>query len=253
MFTGRDALSTVEQAISKARSDERSLEAALRSAIEEVAQHRRDEAEGFRALARARLDELMRAKVLGDLDAAERQALAMLEKRRNELDELAKRRDKGQVLLDQAEAEKRERDQELAHALEVVDELTEKTAERIKGDAPWHAAKAAVDDAEEIAENAEEKASMAEAALAEKGKPYADDPLFIYLWTKRHAQAGDRSGSFVRFFDRQVARLIGYYDARANYAMLNEIPVRLREHATNKRNDVEAAKRKVAEIERKAL
>jgi hypothetical protein len=253
MFTGRDALSTVEHAISKARAGERNLEAALRSAVDEVAEHRREEAEGFRALARARLDELMRARVIGNLDAAETQALAMLEKRRREIDELSKRRDKHQATLDQAEAVKHERDQELADALEALDELKEKTAERIKGDARWHAAKAEVDDAEEIAENAEEKASTAEADLAQKGKPYAEDPLFIYLWTKKHAQAEDKSGSFVRFFDQQVARFIGYYDARANYAMLNEIPARLREHAKNKRNDVEATKRKAAEIEREAL
>jgi hypothetical protein len=253
MFTGRDALSTVEHAISKARSDERSLEAALRSAIDEVAQHRREEAEGFRALARARLDDLMRAKVIGDLDTAETQALAMLEKRRREIDELSKQRDKCQAALDQTEALKHERDQELADALEALDELKDEAQERIKGDARWHVAKAAVDDAEEIAENAEEKASTAETDLSEKGKPYAQDPVFIYLWSKKHAQAEDKSGSFVRFFDRMVARYIGYYDARANYAMLNEIPARLREHAKNKRNDVEAAKRKVAEIEREAL
>ena len=79
---------------------------------------------------------------------------------------------------------------------------------------------------------------------AAKGKPYENDPLFMYLWTKKHGQAEDRSGAFVRFFDRKVARLVGYSDARANYAMLQEIPARLREHAKNKQADVEAAKRK---------
>src|SRR5215210_659033 len=103
MFTGRDALSSVEQAISQSRTDERGLEAALRSAIEDAAQLRREEAEGFRALARVRLDVLMREQVIGDLDAAEKQALAMLESRRRELDELARRRDKCQAALERAE------------------------------------------------------------------------------------------------------------------------------------------------------
>src|SRR5688572_10810584 len=123
MFTGRDALSSVEQAISKSRKDERNLEAALRSAIEEAAQLRREEAEGFRALARARLDVLMREKLIGELDAAEKQALAMLENRRRELDELVRRRDKCQAALDRAEAVKHDRDQELADALQDVDAL----------------------------------------------------------------------------------------------------------------------------------
>ena len=57
----------------------------------------------------------------------------------------------------------------------------------------------------------------------------------------------------MRFFDRKVARLVGYRDARANYAMLQEIPLRLREHAKNKQSDVETAKAHVAEVERQAL
>ena len=220
MFTGRDALSTVEQAISKARTDERGLDAALRSAIEEAAHHRSEEAEGFRTLARVRLDELVREKVIGDLDAAERQALAMLENHKRQIEGLAAQRDQCQAALDRAEERKHDRDQELADALEDLDELEDKTAERLKGDARWHDAKEVVDDAQEIAANADEKAELTETDLGEKGKPYVNDPLFIYLWTKKHAQAEDRSGTFVRFFDRKVARLIGYSEARANYAML---------------------------------
>jgi hypothetical protein len=253
MFTGRDALSSVEQAISRARDDERGLDAALRSAAEESAEFRRKEAEGFRALARVRLDALMREKVIGDLDAAERQALKMLEGYRRQLEDLARRHDALKAALDRAEAAKHDRDQELADALEDVDELKDRTFERVKGEKRWHIARAVVDDAEEIAENADEKANLAESDLAEKGKPYLNDPLFIYLWTKKHAQSEDRSGTFARFFDRKVARLIGYSGARANYAMLNEIPARLREHAKNKENDVDEAKRKVAVIEREAL
>ena len=253
MFTGRDALSTVEHAISKARNDERGLDAALRSATDEAVQHKSEEAEGFRTLARVRLDELVREKVIGDLDAAERQALAMLENHKRKIEELAKRRDQCQATLDRAEERKHDRDQELADALEDLDEIEDKTAEGLKGDARWHEAKEVVDDAQEIAANADEKAELAEADLGEKGKPYVNDPLFIYLWTKRHAQAKDRSGAFVRFFDRKVARLIGYSSARANYAMLQEIPVRLREHAKIKEADLDEAKRKLAVVERDAL
>lgn len=253
MYTGRDALSSVEQAISQARDNERGLDAALRSAAEESAQFKREEADGFRALAQVRLDALVREKVIGDLDAAERQALAMLENSKRQIEDLARRRDQCQAALDKAEAVKHDRDQDLADALEVKDALEDKTAERVKGDVAWHRAKASVDAAEEIADNADEKAKQAETDLADKGKPYIDDPLFLYLWKKRYAQAEDRSGPFVRFFDAKIARLVGYSGARANYAMLNEIPARLREHAKNKENDVEEAKRKVAVIEREAL
>ena len=253
MLTGREALFSIEQAISRVRADEGRLDAALRSAMDEAARLRREEANGFRVLARVRLDAMMREQVIGALDADERRALAMIENHVKELDALARRRAEQQAALDKAEAAKHDCDQDLADALEALDEQRHRTAERIQSDASWRAAKSAVETAEKIAANADEKASQAEADLAAKGKPYEDDPLFIYLWRKKHGQADDRSGLFVRFFDRKVAGLVGYREARANYAMLQEIPLRLREHAKNKQSDVETAKARVAEVERQAL
>jgi hypothetical protein len=75
----------------------------------------------------------------------------------------------------------------------------------------------------------------------------------MYLWRKKHGQPEDTSGRLVRLVDRKIARLINYQDARANYAMLQEIPARLREHAKNKQNDVEVERQRVTDIERKAL
>jgi vacuolar-type H+-ATPase subunit I/STV1 len=123
MFTGRDALFSVEQAISHVRSDESRLDAALRSAIDEAARLRGEEAEGFRVLARIKLDAMMRDRVIENLDATERRVLAMLENHRRQIEELARRRDAAQAALDQAEATKHERDQDLANALEKLGAL----------------------------------------------------------------------------------------------------------------------------------
>ena len=75
----------------------------------------------------------------------------------------------------------------------------------------------------------------------------------MYLWKKNAGQAGDTSGSLVRLFDRIVERSLGYRDARAKYTMLREIPVRLREHATNKEHDIDTAKAQIAALERQSL
>ncbi len=253
MVTGRDALFSVEQAISRVRADEDRLDTALRSAIDEAARLRREEAEGFRVLARVKLDAMVSDQVIGDLDASERRAFAMIDSHRQAVEALVRRRGEAQATLDKAEADKHDRDQTLADALEALDEQRHRTAERIKPDAAWQAAKAAVEAAAKIAANADEKASLAETDLTAKRQPYEADPLFMYLWNKRHGQAEDRSGNFVRFFDRRIARLVGYQDARANYAMLREIPTRLREHAKGKQDDVAAAREQVTAIERKAL
>jgi len=253
MLTGRDALFSIEQAIGRARADESQLDAALRSAIDEAARLRQEEAEGFRALARVKLGALTSERVIGDLDATERRALELLEDHRRQLEDLSQRRDATQGDLDEAEQDKHGRDQGLADALEALEEQRHRSAERVRSDADWKAAQAALAEVNAVAENADKKASLAEADLATKRKPYEDDPLFMYLWNKKHGQAEDASSSPVKFFDRKVARLIGYGDARANFAMLQEIPARLREHAKNKLRDVDAASQRVAAIERRAL
>ena len=84
MITGREALFSIEQAISRVRADEGRLDAALRSAMNEAARLRREEANGFRVLARVRLDAMMREQVIGALDADERRALAMIENHHQE-------------------------------------------------------------------------------------------------------------------------------------------------------------------------
>jgi hypothetical protein len=253
MFSGRDALVSIEQAIGGARTSEGRLDAALQSAIDEAGRLRRQETEGFRALAQARLDLIMRDQTVGDLDAAEQRALELIEHHRQEIEGLARRRDITQVALQKAESTKHERDQILASALEVLDEQRHRTDDRLKSDKALIAARADVDFAESVAANADEKASFTEADLAAKRQPYEGDPIFMYLWNKKHGQAEDTSGSFVKFFDRKLARLVGYRDARANYAMLQEIPLRLREHAASKKADVAASEQRVAEIVRQAL
>ncbi|KAA5602653.1 hypothetical protein F1193_03990 [Blastochloris sulfoviridis] len=253
MISGRDAMMTVEQAISRARTDEGQYDVALRAAMEQAAILRRTEAEGFRSLARIRLDAAIRENVIGSLDASERAALAMIDEHRRRLEALAGQRDEAQRALEQAEGEKHRVDQILAEALDRLEDLQQATAERMRSDKAWQSAKARLDAAREVAGKAEEKAAQTEADLSAKRKPYEDDPLFMYLWRRRHGQSEDTSGSLVRSIDRWVADLVGYRDARANFVMLQEIPLRLREHADGKRREFEAVEQTVGQIERAAL
>ena len=81
-----------------------------------------------------------------------------------------------------------------------------------------------------VIRSAEEKATQAAADREEKRRPYEADPLFMYLWRRRFGTRDYRAGNLVRYLDRKVAHLIGYEAARVNYAMLMELPERLREH-----------------------
>src|SRR5262245_7055793 len=121
MLTGRETLFSVERAISQARSEEGRLDAALRSAMEEAARLRQEEAGGFRALARVRLDTMVRDRVIDGLDATERRALDMIERHRQEIEGLAQRRVKAQSALDRAEADKHDRNEKLAEAIDALE------------------------------------------------------------------------------------------------------------------------------------
>ena len=252
-FTGNDALLSVERAISSTRTYEGQLDTALRSAMDEASRLRREEFDGFRALARFKLDGLIREKVITDIDGAEQHALSMIENYRRVLEDLSRRRDEAQARLTEAEAQKHKRSQELAQVLEALDKLRRRTADRIKDDPAWQAAQTAAEGVRKIAANADKKASLSEKDLEEKRRPYENDPLFMYLWKKKHGDATDKSSNLVRYLDGMVARLIDYASARINYGMLCEIPVRLREHANEIQRDAEASQERVVILERKAL
>src|SRR5690606_29791209 len=57
----------------------------------------------------------------------------------------------------------------------------------------------------------------------------------------------------VAMLDRWVAGLVRYPEARPNFVMLNEIPLRLREHAEHQQQKAEAAVAEVMALEEQAI
>jgi hypothetical protein len=182
MISGREALSSIEQAILKARSEESRLIALLQSATDETARLRAQQAEDFKALATVRLDSLARDEVVRQLDIAERRALELLDRRRAALADAGTRRSKAIEAASTAEAEYSAAGAAVEAAAERIDELVAKVEGKIKGDPAWLAKRERVARAEEIAKAGADKAAQAEADRESKGKPYENDPLFMYLW-----------------------------------------------------------------------
>jgi hypothetical protein len=253
MISGRQALEAIEQAIAQARGDEHQLEAKLRALSEEAVRLRAQRMDAFRELGRLKLDALARANVLGQIDAVERRALAILDDRRRALEQLTVRRTDAEKRVEQAEAERHGKAAALEEALDRVQELRLRVEADARVSSEWATQRARIDDAAQTAAQAEAKAKQAEADREDKRKPYEADPLFIYLWRRRFGTAEYRASYFVRFFDRKVARLVGYDKARANYTLLNEIPLRLREHADRIAKEVEAERARLTAVERGAL
>ncbi|ACL61245.1 hypothetical protein [Methylobacterium nodulans] len=253
MISGRQALAQIEHTIEKARQQEAQLERAYTTATKEVGRLRIQRTEAFRELARLKLDAITKDKVVSQLDAAERQAVSLLKSRQDALQQLTERRRQAEERVRQAETERQAATDALEKALGEVETTRKKVEAKISIDPEWISVRARVDEITGQARQAEKKAVQAEADRDEKRRPYEADPLFMYLWSRKFSTAAYRVNPFTRYMDRLVARVVGYDKARANYALLNEIPERLREHSRRIISDLREARARLTAIERKAL
>jgi hypothetical protein len=249
VITGREALATVEQAIGRARNQESRLDAALRSATEEAARLRSERLQTFRELARLKLEE----GLVGEIDEAERRSITLLEEARRAFAQLSEKREEAQRAVEAAEARRHTSAAAYEVAVKAVHELRSRVEAETVVSPEWATQRARIDGLRRVVDKAEAKAAQSEGDREAKRKPYDADPLFRYLWERRFGSNQYAAGALTRFADSSIARLIGYDVARANYTLLNEIPVRLREHLDHVRREVAAQEEKLKEIERTAL
>jgi chromosome segregation ATPase len=253
MITGRQALNSIEEASAKIRADEMRLDAVLRSASEEAARLRQERLKELRALAELKFGLIKSGELIHELDAAEQQVKDLLDRLSREISEAETRRQEATGALQRAEAIVRERAEAYDSAAGELSAREEEISPSITSDPAWIALKSRFDAASNIAEEAEKKATQAEADRERKKVPFESDPLFMYLWRRKLGTSAYPSGFFVRFFDEKIAALIGYREARANYAMLNQIPERLRAHANGVGAECEAVRQKLAGFEQDRL
>lgn len=253
MISGQQALFEIEQTTAAIRSQESDCANQLLATDQELARLRATRGELLRKLASARLDAMRSEQIAGEIASAEQRALRMIAESRATLESLSARIGAAQTARAEAETERREKAGEVARILGRLEELQAGVEPKVRGSAEWIAQKERVDRAQHVFEASDAKATQAEADRAAKGRPYEDDPLFMYLWSRGFGAAQYRSGFLVRFFDEKVARLIGFHAARPNYAMLKEIPLRLRAHAERCRAELAAERQKLADIEKAGL
>lgn len=231
MISGRQVLGSIDKAIDEARARTEATEKHIEEIRSDLVGLRQAEAADLRELARVRIDWLSSGKLTERLDTAERQVLALLEKRAAALHTVEARLEavaNERVALD---AERKAQAAEVDAAAIAVDEAEARTQGHLDADADYRAQRDRAHDAERTARHADEKAANSESERERKGESYRSDPLFMYLWKRNYGQPGYTASGIVRWLDGKIARLIGFADAHANYSRLNEIPRRLREHA----------------------
>jgi hypothetical protein len=231
MLTGPEALRSLNEALDDVRREERAIAERLSRASEKLVRLHEGETAHFRALAEERLGNDVREAVTKRLSGAEKRARQMIEKHVAETEAAERRLAKLDDRLAELAKKRDEQNGKLAAAQAALEKLSETVASSLAKDKKFAARKAEAERQREIADRAMEKTRQAEADRDEKGRPYRSDPLFMYLWERGYETRNYKASNLIRALDGWVARLTGYHEARPNFAMLNEIPLRLREHA----------------------
>src|SRR5215467_2576696 len=123
MWTGRQTLASIEDAIAKLNREESQLDIALHSAVSDAERWRTERRQSLRELARVKLDELAAGRLVGQLDAGERRALQILEGYRLRISAAVEQCDALQKEVAAGEVERHAAAAAVETALEEVDKL----------------------------------------------------------------------------------------------------------------------------------
>ena len=252
LITGRDALHRLDTITAGARED---FDAAARAA-DGHSRRRTDlarmKADGYRELAAMRLD-VIRSEATDTLTAAEKQATELLAEHATFVKTIDGQVATAEANLKQAEAERRAAEAGVDAALHAYETLVTETEKAVQSDPGYIALKDAFEQSRAVAVRAEQKLELAKTDRSEKGKPYASDPLFTYLWERKFRTPEYHKRGLSRAMDGWVAKLCGYDAAYLNYARLIELPDRIGEHLANMRLEEAEAQAAIERFEAQAL
>jgi len=251
-LSGRQALKKIDQILEKARVMLAEVDHSFGGSRDRLARLRSQEVGIYARLARLRLLAIEQGDLPSALDEADRKAADVIEERRQATAKLDQQIESASAAL-AAEEERRARQQDaVAAASEALDAAEAAAQTALAADAAYQAQLEHTGQADFVADQAEEKADAAEKDRVVKGRPYEEDPLFLYLWQRGYGTSRYRAGPLVRFLDGKVAKLCNYEPARQNYSLLTEIPVRLAEHAKAMRAAFDAEAGKLTALENAA-
>ena len=252
MITGRDTLQQINNYVLQAQSQIESADREMDKLTSRLGGLRLEEAEQFRQLAKFRLEEMNAGHLTARLDKAHQVVQAFLEHHKHALAELENRLEQVKQSQRKLEQQRESRINARDQAVEEFERQLEKSKEKLEQDEGYRIQKEKALRAAEVSHRADEKASQSEADLASKGKPYQEDEIFMYLWQRRYMTPDYRANGIIRSLDDWVARLIDFGETRADYHMLNELPLRLREHADQAAEEAERQKQALLTLEKQA-
>ncbi len=250
-ISGRDALHALDGALGDLRQAlARAIAAADESQARE-AEVQDEQLQLYRALAAIRFDVVREADGTEPLDALHLRARDLIDGHAAHVRQEAGAVEAASLRIMTLESERAALARRHDEAIETYEARVAEVEARLLEDPNYKSRVEANAKAAAIAQRAEQKLEVARADREEKGRPYRDDPLFLYLWQRRFRSPDYRAPAPIRMLDSWVARVCGYDQAFLNYQRLTELPERLAEHAgevRRKANDALAAL-EAAEIE----
>jgi len=251
-ISGRDALQQLDSRLVRLRgrlNDAIQAADSIDGRLGEIQSHR---VSALQRLAGMRLDVIQDADI-EDLDRLHRQALELLQSHTDYIETERQAIETASSRI--ADLETQRADLSATHqALETeIETKLEKIEETLKNDAAYLSLVDAYEDADAIAERAEQKLAVAIDEREEKSAAYLSDPLFSYLWKRGFGTTEYEGGGLFKMFDSWVAKLCKYQGARPNFARLNDITDWLGDHSAATKDAAETAKILLEAAERKAI
>lgn len=257
MASGRQTLHDIDNTIADARGNlEQTTELAARLSEQRAALERR-RLQAIAIIASERIAALDTGEADDtrdrDIRQADRRAEELLETHAKQTADLQKRANEARAELERLEYERKEIEDDVAAAVDTFDDAAARSQQKLLQDQNYRNQLEQVEEAEAVVDRAERKQALALEDETEKGTPYREDPLFLYLWKRHYGTKDYRGGLLTKMLDDWVARLCGYRDAALNYKRLTEIPARLADHVANVEDKAATEREALAALENAAL
>jgi hypothetical protein len=250
---GPQVLAALDEALRDIRREEDDILRKLGRGLERLAKVREAEGELLRQMAHGRLTPELEARLGDDVVRTGTEARQALKQRASAMAATAA----GLKVIELRVAE------QLAARATMLAEITEQQASlralspriaaAVARDPAYEAQRQTVLHLKQVAEAARAKARQADLDRELKGRPFRSDPLFSYLLQRQYGTPAYRAGRITAWLDGRVAALVGYGEARAQYAVLNELPGQLRAHADRQAERAAAAEEELDNLERAAI
>ncbi|HEX4297568.1 MAG TPA: hypothetical protein VHZ56_06050, partial [Devosia sp.] len=251
--SGPEALRALDEAVRDIRREEDEIARRLARSAELLTRLREQEGELLRQLVSARLDAAAQEQLARQASEAGARARQMLKAHGETLAAIDGQLTALDAAIAAAVTERAALQGEAARLDGELTALAGAVRPQIEAD-PTYAAK--VETARQlagVADEARQRADAGAAACDGEARAYRGDPLFSYLWARGYGTETYRANRFTAWLDSKIATRVDFDEKRPLFAVLNDIPSRLRDLAVRQQSEAEAAGAAVRAFEADAL